>query len=208
MGAYTRGYEEVRVGAQRGAQRTTLAEAAELLGISKGAVRQRVRRGSLRSEKGEDGRVYVYVDPSVDDVHRRERDELVEALRDQVEDLRRERDEWREQARMTDRLLSAALERIPIEAPQEASEATETVEEEPETAEHRSPAEGAQEGAESRSGTGGAQPLSRVRLVPSDTLPVWQYVGGVALSGVWVGVGAVFIEAFALGVFLWRAPLW
>jgi hypothetical protein len=147
MVAYTRGYEEVRVGAQRRVQRTTLAEAAELLGISKGAVRQRVRRGSLRSEKGEDGRVYVYVDPSVDDVHRHERDELVEALRDQVEDLRRERDEWREQARMTNRLLSAALERIPpqLEAPQEASEAAETVGEE---AEPRPSTGGAQEGVQ------------------------------------------------------------
>jgi len=44
--------------------------------------------------------------------------ELIEALRDQIEDLRRERDEWREQARVVDRLLSAAMERIPaIEAP-------------------------------------------------------------------------------------------
>jgi magnesium-transporting ATPase (P-type) len=50
------------VGAQRGVQRLTLAEAAQLLGISKSAVRQRVRRGTLRSDKGEDGRVYVYLD--------------------------------------------------------------------------------------------------------------------------------------------------
>jgi len=124
------GYEEVRVGARRRVQRATLAEAAELLGISKGAVRQRVRRGTLRSEKEEDGRVYVYVDPSVDDVHRHERDELVEALRDQVEDLRRQRDDWKEQARMTDRLLSAAMERIPpqLEAPRAPSEPPESSE--------------------------------------------------------------------------------
>jgi hypothetical protein len=122
------------VDARRGARRVTLAEAGELLDISKGAVRQRVRRGTLRSEKGDDGRVYVYVDTSADDVQhsaRHERDELVQALRDQVEDLRRERDEWREQARMTDRLLSAAMERIPpqLEAPQEATEAAEAAEE-------------------------------------------------------------------------------
>lgn len=75
--------------------------------------------------------------------------ELVEALRDQIEDLRRERDEWREQARVVDRLLSAALERIPaIEAPQEASEASGTVEEEPDRAEPHPAAGGVQEGAQ------------------------------------------------------------
>jgi chromosome segregation ATPase len=56
---------------------------------------------------------------------------LIEALRDQIADLRQERDEWREQARITDRLLSAAMERIPpqLEAPQETPEDAETVEE-------------------------------------------------------------------------------
>lgn len=56
------------------------------------------------------------------------RDELVQALRDQIEDLRRERDEWREQARVADRLLSAALERIPpqLEAPRAERESPES----------------------------------------------------------------------------------
>jgi hypothetical protein len=72
---------------------------------------------------------------------------LVESLRDQIEDLRRERDEWREQARITDRLLSAAMERIPaIEAPQEASEDAETVEEASDSVEPRPATGGAQEG--------------------------------------------------------------
>ena len=72
---------------------------------------------------------------------------LIDALRDQIEDLRRERDDWKEQARMTDRLLSAAMERIPpqLEAPQEASEAAETVEEQPERAEPRPATAGPQE---------------------------------------------------------------
>jgi hypothetical protein len=43
-----------------------MAEAAVLLGTSKDAIRMRVRRGSLRSEKGEDGRVYVFVEPDRD----------------------------------------------------------------------------------------------------------------------------------------------
>jgi hypothetical protein len=49
---------------------------------------------------------------------------------------------------VTDRLLSAALERIPpqLEAPQEARESPRTAEEEPERAEPRSDVGGAQEG--------------------------------------------------------------
>ena len=42
----------------RGERLVTVAEAAELLGISKDAVRMRVRRGTLRSEKTE-GRMHV-----------------------------------------------------------------------------------------------------------------------------------------------------
>jgi DNA-directed RNA polymerase specialized sigma24 family protein len=38
---------------RHGVQRVSLAEAGKLLGISKGAVRQRVRRGTLRSDKGQ-----------------------------------------------------------------------------------------------------------------------------------------------------------
>jgi hypothetical protein len=65
-------------------------------------------------------------------------------------DLRRERDEWREQARVADCLLSAALERIPpqLEAPQEPSEASEAVEEQQGRGQHRPDAPGAQEGVQ------------------------------------------------------------
>jgi hypothetical protein len=41
--------------------RVTIREAAMLLGISEGAVRKRVDRGSLPHDKGKDGRVYVYL---------------------------------------------------------------------------------------------------------------------------------------------------
>jgi hypothetical protein len=145
------GYEEVRVGARRGAHRTTLAEAAELLGISKGAVRQRVRRGSLRSEKGEDGRVYVYVDPSADDVHHRtahNEDVLVEELRDRIRYLERQVEEERNARYRADELLARLMDRAQLEAPQETTEAPETVEEEPERAEPRPATGGAQEGAQ------------------------------------------------------------
>src|ERR687885_79526 len=48
-------------GERRPERRVHLSEAAELLGVSKDAIRMRVKRGTLRSEKGEDGRVYVWV---------------------------------------------------------------------------------------------------------------------------------------------------
>jgi len=44
----------------------TLKEAADILGVSKEAVRKRVIRGTLRSDTGEDGRRYVYIDAGGD----------------------------------------------------------------------------------------------------------------------------------------------
>jgi hypothetical protein len=66
-----------------------------------------------------------------------------------VELLEQELERAHERDRETRRLLAAALERIPpqLEAPQEASEAAETVKEEPERAEPRPTTVGAQEGA-------------------------------------------------------------
>jgi excisionase family DNA binding protein len=106
----------------------TLAEAAEVLGLSKDGVRMRVRRGTLRSEKGGDGRVYVFVDVTTHETAAEESQasvegsrELVEVLRAQVEDLQRRLDRETEANREHRRLLAAALERIPeIEAPSSA----------------------------------------------------------------------------------------
>ena len=49
---------------ERGAARMTVEEAARSLGIKEESVRKRVRRKKIRSEKDEDGRLYVYVDPT------------------------------------------------------------------------------------------------------------------------------------------------
>ena len=128
------------MGAQRGVQRATLAEAAELLGISKGAVRQRVRRGTLRSDKGDDGRVYVYVDASVDDVrpHTAQGEgALVEELRDRIRYLERQVEEERGARYRADELLARLMERTQLEARQEARESPQTAEEQPGKAEPR-----------------------------------------------------------------------
>jgi hypothetical protein len=142
-------YGEVHVGVHRGVRRVPLREAAQLLGVSKDAVRQRIRRGTIRSEKGEDGRVYVYVDASPDASqpqadhagHAYPQAEggrqhahpgsppLVEELRDQVgylrEQLRREQDAHAEARRIIAALTSRIPELTPPAQGEETSPASE-----------------------------------------------------------------------------------
>jgi excisionase family DNA binding protein len=47
---------------ERVAARMTVEEAARTLGLKEESVRKRVRRGKMRFEKADDGRLYVYVD--------------------------------------------------------------------------------------------------------------------------------------------------
>jgi excisionase family DNA binding protein len=93
----------------------TVSEAAELLEITKEAVRKRISRGSLRSDKDPDGtvRVYVPVSPTASGTASGsfDRDELVAELRARIEDLRTDRDAWRDQARRSDYLASTAMDR-------------------------------------------------------------------------------------------------
>jgi len=46
-------------------ERVTVYEAAKRLGISEGAIRQRIHREKLQSDKDETGRVFVYLTPDV-----------------------------------------------------------------------------------------------------------------------------------------------
>jgi hypothetical protein len=114
-------------GERRSERRVHLSEAATLLGVSKDAVRMRVKRGTLRSEKGADGRVYVWVNVNPhagpDDVHPGSQAEawreLIDELRDRVRSLE-------ESNRENRRIIAALTQRIPeIEAPREPSGATE-----------------------------------------------------------------------------------
>jgi hypothetical protein len=114
-------------GERRSERRVHLSEAATLLGVSKDAVRMRVKRGTLRSEKGADGRVYVWVNVNPhagpDDVHPGSQAEawreLIDELRDRVRSLE-------ESNRENRRIIAALTSRIPeIEAPREPSRATE-----------------------------------------------------------------------------------
>jgi AcrR family transcriptional regulator len=137
-------------GDRRGVDRLTIQEAARALGISEGAVRKRVTRRTLKHEKEQDGRIYVYldardrrgVDVGQDEGVDPHNNALISQLRDEVAYLRdenRRKDEIIMQQAMTMRQLSAAQ-------PQELTEAAETVEEEQERAEPQSDAPGTQEG--------------------------------------------------------------
>ena len=123
-------------------RRLTVVQAADQLGISEGAVRNRIKRGTLRAER-EAGRVYVLLAGAASRDRPADESELVAVLREQLAAERQAHAEAR-------RLLMAALERIPpqLEAPQEARESPQTAEGEPERTEPRPATGEAQEGAQ------------------------------------------------------------
>ena len=113
-------------------QRLTVAQAAASLGITEGAVRSRIKRGTLPTVR-EGGTVYVVLSDGTSEANQTtnagepgDQSELVESLQDQVSYLRGQLEAEREAGRRKDHLLAAALERIPaIEAPQATESATE-----------------------------------------------------------------------------------
>ena len=125
-------------------RRVTLKEAADILGVSKEAVRKRVIRGTLRSEKGEDGRRYVYIDAGGDEAPTRERDALISEMQERLAFLERELDVRTEEIRRRDTIIMNMTEAMKAlnppaqHEPVEARESPEMVEEEPEGSEPRS----------------------------------------------------------------------
>src|SRR5215203_5913676 len=111
-------------------QRFTVREAADALGISEGAVRMRVKRGTLRSTR-EAGRLYVLLehDPTRDPdrPHDRDNDRTDDLIRTLEEQLRLEREAHAEARR----IIAGLVERIPALEPPESPG---TIEEEPEMA--------------------------------------------------------------------------
>jgi len=109
--------------------RVSIPEAALRLGVTQSAVRQRIRRGSISWEKGEDGRTYVFISPDVTSarhVDKRSRDAaLVEELRDRVRSLE-------EQIARRDAIMLSLTESLrQLEAPRDARESPESAVEEP-----------------------------------------------------------------------------
>jgi hypothetical protein len=99
-----------------------MREAADELGVSVEAIRKRVQRGSIRSDKDPDGRRYVYLDAGRDP---QAPVELVDVLRAQVEDLRGRLDKETEANRENRRIIAGLIERVPEleQRPQSGGEA-------------------------------------------------------------------------------------
>jgi hypothetical protein len=128
-------------------RRVSVKEAARLLDTTEHAIRQRLYRGSLDSEKDESGSVFVLlsehlVSHTADSQHEGESDTqaeaamfaLVETLREQNSILLEQLREANESNRENRRLLAALTQRIPeIEAPPEAREASQTASDEPDS---------------------------------------------------------------------------
>jgi hypothetical protein len=142
--------------------RYAVAEAAEMLGITTGAVRNRLSRRTLRSTK-EDGTVYVLLPADMSRNTEREADDippgiphpesaaLTSELRDRLRYVEGQLEAERQAHAEARRIIAGLVERIPaIEAPQEASEAPQTAQESSEGAAPRPAAPGAQEGAQRR----------------------------------------------------------
>jgi excisionase family DNA binding protein len=97
-------------------RRLTVQEAAEVLGTSVDAVRMRVRRGTLESEKDPDGRVHVWVNGDSTETRLRldgepsalisAKDKTISVLSEQLESEREAR------ARLVNRLV---LRYLPIQ---------------------------------------------------------------------------------------------
>jgi|SRR5215217_1726709 len=116
-------------------RRLTVPQAAQALGITEGAVRGRLKRGTLRSYR-EAGTVYVVLEGSPSAVHR---DEPVDSPTDQsdlVEELRRTNELLREvistrdeEIRRRDAIImnmTEAMKALNPPAPEESSEARES----------------------------------------------------------------------------------
>ncbi len=117
-------------------QRLTVREAAEVLRISQHAIRQRIRRNTLASEKTAAGRVYVLLDrdvevsgePSEDPSGEASGVDPVQMLREHNQMLREQLAEAHAANRENRRIIAGLIQRVPeLEPPREEPHASETV---------------------------------------------------------------------------------
>jgi hypothetical protein len=111
--------------------RLTVAQAADALGVSQDAVRKRIARDTIRHDRDESGRVFVYLtqsetvhktdqDREQDDATKTVQDAYVRSLEDQIAFLRQELER-------KDAILLNLTDRIPqLEAPSEPPESPES----------------------------------------------------------------------------------
>ena len=106
-------------------RRLTLQDAAQELGITPDALRQRIRRGQYHSTK-EDGRVYVYLNLDRTETEHNvqvEPNALISEIQARVQLLEQELERAHERDRENRRIIAALTQRIPeLEAPSEPRE--------------------------------------------------------------------------------------
>jgi hypothetical protein len=104
-------------------RRATIQEAALIMGVSEGAIRKRVKRNTLRRDKDEAGRIYVYldgttlgatrrVDEGVDEVPHPDSSALSE-MHARIESLERQLEQANDRDRENRRIIAALTSRIP-----------------------------------------------------------------------------------------------
>lgn len=126
-------------------ERLSIMEAAEALGVTRDAIHKRIKRGTLEYEKGEDGRLYVYVDTSTSGLDKsvyESKDKskaevlerLIESQQDRIAFLEQELQRRGEETTMLHKIVAGltqanaqlASSRVPeLEAPQEPRESPE-----------------------------------------------------------------------------------
>jgi excisionase family DNA binding protein len=116
-------------------ERLTIQEAAHRLGVSESAVRKRIKRGTLKREKTEDGRVLVYIEstsaPGAEEVRTPEHDVLISEMQDRLAFLERELEVRAEEIRRRDTIImnmTEAMKALNPPAPEDSSEARESPE--------------------------------------------------------------------------------
>ena len=167
---------EGRTGEPQANHRRTVAEAAALLGITEGAVRSRIKRGTLRTAR-EGGAVFVLLGGGTSEANQPPNDGeptaqsgLVGELRDRVASLERRLERHGDETERLHQIIAGlaqanaeqarTIRAIEAPASEEPTQDAETVEEEPEGAEPRSATGGAQETAQ-RPQSGGLRGLRR-----------------------------------------------
>jgi excisionase family DNA binding protein len=120
-------------------ERLTIQEAAHRLGVSESAIRKRIKRGTLKREKTEDGRVLVYMEPTsapgTEEVRAPDPDALISQMQARIDSLARELDVRTEEIRRRDTIIMNMTEAMKAlsppsqEAPPDERESPQTVEE-------------------------------------------------------------------------------
>jgi seryl-tRNA synthetase len=130
-------------------QKLALHEAAEHLGITADALRQRIRRGETYETTKENGRVYIWLDTDrTESKHEPdvEPDALISQMQARIDSLERQLSEANEANRENRRIIAALTHRIPELPPPDVREKPGSVDETAERVNPSPPEEPREEG--------------------------------------------------------------